>query len=176
MPRRRSPTMKMPRRPFYPPVEIPPDIFGHRAPGILNLETVAEARERLAAVEQGVIRTFRAAVDRLGEDEARRLFRRVIRRPKRGLGKTLAADRDIRLLREYDAASKAGETVAALSRRLRAAGTELGNTEGAISAQIRKLRNERAARERVMAKEARRWRMATRNEPPTLLSGARTEK
>jgi hypothetical protein len=165
--------MKMPRRPFYPPVELPPDIFGLYRPAILNFESEAETRKRVSAVEQGVNAAFRAAVDHLGEDEARHLFRRVISRPKRGPGKTLAADRDTRLLREYDAASRKGETIAALSRRLRAAdiGRKLGNTEGAIAAQIRKLRDDRERRQRAAAIEARRWRMATRNEPPGLLSG-----
>src|ERR1700730_7030875 len=121
--------MKMPQRPFYPPAVLPLDIFGLRRPALLNFESEAETRKRVAAVEHGVIAAFRVAVDHLGEDEARRLFRRVIRRPKRGLGKNFAADRDSRLLREYDAASQRGETIAALSRRLHAgdAGRKLGS-------------------------------------------------
>jgi hypothetical protein len=84
----------------------------------------------------------------------------------------LAADRDNRLLREYDA-SQNGESISALSRRLHSEdpGRKLGSTEGALAAQIRKLRDERVRRQRAAAIEARRWRMATRNEPPTLLSG-----
>lgn len=168
--------MKMPQRPFYPPIQLPPDIFGLHCPTILNFENESETRKRVAAVEQGVLAAFRAAVGHLGEDEARHLFRRVMRRPKRGRGKMLAPDRNIRLLREYDATFRAGERIAALSRRLRAAGTDLGNTEGAIAAQIRKLLKEREARERAAAKEARHWRMATRNEPPPLLSATSTKK
>jgi hypothetical protein len=168
--------MKMPRRPFYPPLERRPDIFGLHWPGILNLESEEETRKRTSAVEKGVTAAFQAAVIHLGEEEARSLFRRVIRRPKRGPGKMLASDRNFRLLKEHDAAVKAGESVATLSRRLRASGTELGNTEGAIAAQIRKLIKERETRERAAAFEARRWRMATRNEPPTLLSGISRKK
>jgi hypothetical protein len=78
--------MKMPQRPFYPPVHLPPDIFGLHHPPLLNFENEAETRKRVVAVEQGVIAAFRAAVDHLGEDEARHLFMRVIRRPKRGPG------------------------------------------------------------------------------------------
>jgi hypothetical protein len=167
--------MKMPRRPFYPPMKLPPDIFGLQRPTLLNFESDEETRKRVAVVEQGVLAAFSAAVDHLGEDEARRLFRHVVRRPKRGPGKDLAADRDSRLLREYDAASRRGETIAALSRRLHAEDTarKLGATEGALAAQIRKLRDERQKRQRAAAREARRWRMATRNEMPTLLSGKR---
>ena len=162
--------MKMPRRPFYPPVGLPPDIFGLRAPPLLNLESDAENRDRVMAVEKGVFSAFKAAMDHLGEEQARLLFRRVIRRPKRGPGRCLAPDRNNLLLKEYDARQK-GQTVAELSRRLlQAHGTQLGNTPGAIAAQIRKLIRNREERERAAAREARRWRMATRNEPPTLLS------
>jgi hypothetical protein len=169
--------MKMPRRPFYP-VAPPPDIFGLRAPGLLNLETEAETRTRITTVEKGVEATFKAAVDHLGEEEARRLFSRVLRRrPKRGLGKMLAPDRDTRLLREYDAAALKGESVAALARRLRTAtGMELGNTPGAIETQIRKLRKERKEDQRAAALEARRWRMAMHGESAGLLSVSRSEK
>ena len=168
--------MKMPRRPFYP-VPLPPDIFGLRRPGILNLESEAETRERIATVETGVETAFKAAIDHLGEEEARRLFARVLRRPRRGQGKMLAPDRDARLLKEYDAAAPKGERVAALARRLHAAvGMELGNTPGAIETQIRKLVKERRQRERAAAFEARRWRMATRGEQPSLLSVSRDEK
>jgi hypothetical protein len=130
---------------------------------------------RVAAVEQGIIAAFKAAVDHLGDEEACRQFLRVTRRPKRGPGKALAPDRNFRLLREYDGRLK-GETVAALSKRLlKDQGQGLGNTEGAIAAQIRKLVKERKERERAAVKEARRWRMATRHDPPTVLSG-RSEK
>jgi hypothetical protein len=168
--------MKMPQRPFYPPVEPRADIFGLYPPPILNFETAEETSWRVAAVEQGVLAAFRAAVAHLGEDEARALFLRLTRRPKRGPGKALALDRNVRLLRAHDAAVQQGVTIAELSRQLRAAGKELGNTEGAISAQIRKVVRERAARQRAAAKEARRWRMAMRNEPPTLLSGKGSKK
>lgn len=166
----------MPRRPFYP-VALPPDIFGLDQPSLLGqaFESEAETRKRTATVQKGVEDAFKAAVGHLGEEEARLLFARVQRRPKRGQGKMLAPDRDARLLREYDALN--GETVAALARRLRAAaGIELGNTAEAIATQIRKLREERTKRERAAAREARRWRMATRGEPPGLLSVAPSKK
>src|SRR5580704_2812203 len=140
---RRSP-MKMPQRPIFP-VAPPPDIFGLRHLSLLGqaCESKAEMQKRVATVEAGVAAAFKAAVGHLGEDEARRLFARVTRRPKRGLGRMLAPDRDARLLAEYDAAARTRESVAALARRLRANGTELGNTEGAIETQIRKLVKER---------------------------------
>jgi len=168
--------MKMPRRPFYP-VALPPDIFGLRRLTLLEraCESEAETRKRMATVEEGVAAAFKAAVRHLGEHEARRLFARVTRRPKRGQGKMLAPDRDARLLREYDAAVQTGETVAALARRLRSKGRELGDTEGAIETQVRKLIRERKLRERAAAVEARRWRMATRG-MTTLLSAAKSEK
>lgn len=168
--------MKMPRRPFYP-VALPLDIFGLRQVGILTFESEAEMRKRIVTVEQGVEAAFKAAVRHLGEEEARRHFERVLRRPKRGQGKTLAPDRNAVLLKEYDAAVRKGESVAALARRLRAAaGIKLGNTEGAIATQIRKLVKERRQRERAAAVEARRWRMATREETGLLLTAARSEK
>ena len=158
----------MPRRPFYPPVALPPDIFGLLRPGVLSLESEAETRKR---VEKGVEAAFKAAIVHLGEEEPRRLFARVLRHPKRGHGKMLAPDRDARLLKEYDAAAPKGESVAALARRIHAAvGRELGNTPGAIETQIRKLLKERKQRVRAAAFEARRWRMATRGEHPGVLS------
>jgi hypothetical protein len=121
-------------------------------------------------VQAGVIAAFKAAVHHLGEDAARELFSSVLRRPKRGRGKALAADRDARLLKEYDAAPES-ESIASIARRLRAEGTQLGNTVAAIATQIRKLVDERKERDRRARVEARRWRMATRNEPPTLAAG-----
>jgi hypothetical protein len=170
--------MKMPRRPFYP-VALPPDIFGLRHLSLLEqaCESEAETRKRIVTVEKGVGAAFKAAVEHLGEEEARRLFAHVLRRPKRGQGKMLAPDRDTRLLKEYDAAAPKRESVAAVARRLHAAvGMELGNTPGAIETQIRKLLKEREQRERSAAFEARRWRMATRGEQPDLLSVSASEK
>lgn len=168
--------MKIPRRPFYP-VALPPDIFGLRHPGLLSFESEMETRQRISMVETGVEAAFKAAINHLGEDDARRLFASVLRRPKRGRGKMLRPDRDTRLLEEYDAAAPKGESVAALARRLYAAvGMELGNTPGAIETQIRKLLKERKRRERTAAFEARRWRMATRGEVPSLLSMPPSEK
>jgi hypothetical protein len=168
--------MKMPRRPFYP-VALPPDIFGLLHPGFLSLESEVETRKRIVTVEKGVEAAFKAAIEHLGEEEARRLFARVLRHPKRGQGKMFAPDRDARLLKEYDAAAPKGESVAALARRIHAAvGRALGNTPGAIATQIRKLLKERKQRERAAAFEARRWRMATRGEQPGLLSVTTSEK
>src|SRR6266545_2652004 len=160
--------MKMPRRPFYPGTLKPrPDIFGLHHVTILGqaCETDAEKQKRKAIVEKGVLAAFKAAVHHLGEDEARKVFRQVLRRPKRGKGKMHAADRDARLLKEYDAAVKKKESIAALARRLYAAnGQQLGNTPGAIQTQLRKLVNARKEREREAKKQARFWRMATRGE------------
>jgi hypothetical protein len=169
--------MRMPRRPFYP-TALPPDIFGLQRLTLLGevCETEAEKRKRVAKVEAGVVASFKAAVRHLGDEEARKLFASVLRRPKRGKGKIFAPDRDFRLLKEYDTAVRQGESVAALAKRLRIAGTELGNTEGAIAAQIRKLVKERKQEQRAAAVEARRWRMATRNERPSLLSSALAKK
>jgi hypothetical protein len=169
--------MKMPRRPFYPPVQLRPDIFGLQQPTILGqaFESEAATRQRVEAVEKGVSAAFTAAIGHLGETEARSLFARVLRRPKRGPGKILAPDRNARLLQEYDSAALRGETVAALSRRLRASGIELGNTADAIATQIRKLVKGREKRQRAAAFEARRWRMATRGEV-SLLSGIAAKK
>jgi len=66
------------------------------------LESEAETWKRVVTVEKGVDAAFKAAIEHLGEEEARRLFARVLRRPKRGQGKMLAPDRDARLLKEYE--------------------------------------------------------------------------
>ena len=132
----------MPRRPFY--LAALPNIFG-----LCHLSLLAEAcesktdtQQRVATVEEGVIAAYKAAIGHLGEDEVRQLFARVTRRTRRGQGTMLAPDRDARLLKEYDAAVRKRETVAALAKRLRATtGMELGNTAGAIETQIRKLKN-----------------------------------
>jgi len=171
--------MKMPRRPFFPPVGLRPDIFGLHQLTIAGAgESDVDRQKRVATIEAGVVASFKAAVGHLGEDEARRLFARVVRRPKRGRGKGLAPDRNYRLLRAYDTARQSGESIAALARRLRASegGIKLGNTADAIEAQIRKLVKERQKREHASAVRARRWRMAMRNEPPTLASGVLSKK
>jgi hypothetical protein len=165
--------MKMPTRPWVPPSKPRPDIFGLHYMTLIHLacESPAERAKRLAKIEAGVTAAFTAAIHHLGEADARALFARVLRRPKRGRGKALAEDRDARLLRAYDDAPE-GESIAAIARRLRAKGPQLGNTAPAIAAQIRKLVSERKKRDYRAKVEARRWRMAMRNEPPTLLSGA----
>jgi hypothetical protein len=109
--------MKMARRPFYP-VALTPDIFGLPHLGVLAFESEVETRKRTATVEKGVEAAFKAAVEHLGEAGARRLFARVLRRPKRGQGKMLAPDRDARLLKEFDAAASKGESIAALAKIL----------------------------------------------------------
>lgn len=170
--------MKMPVRPWFPPMNFRPDIFGLHHVTILGAacESDAERAQRLAKVEAGVTAAFKAAVHHIGEDQARQLFRKALRRPKRGPGRILAVDRDRRLLAAYDEAVKNGETVAALARRLRAPGIELGNTPAAIAAHIRRLVKGREQRARAAAIEARRWRMAMRDDPPTLLSGRGDDK
>ncbi|MDQ2082448.1 hypothetical protein RA307_19855 [Xanthobacteraceae bacterium Astr-EGSB] len=178
--------MKMPRRSsllqlqplLFPPSKPSRDIFGLPYLTLLAQagESEKERRQRVAKVEKGVAAAFKAAVSHLGEENARELFARVTRRPKRGRGKALAADRDYCLLAAYDEAVQRGETVASLARRLRASGIELGNTVAAIAAQIRKLVKEREKQKRASAAQARFTRMALRNEPPTLLGGALRKK
>ena len=161
--------MKMPRRPFYP-TEQRPDIFGLQRITLLGQawESETDRKQRIAKVETGVANAFKAAVNHLGEEQARQLFARVVRRPKRGRGKALAPDRDFRLLKAYDESVQNGESLASLAKRLRSAGIELGNTQGAIVTQIRKLVKERKKREHAAKFEARRWRMATRGETSLL--------
>ena len=172
--------MKMPRRPFFPPVAPRPDIFGLHQLTLAGQagESAADREKQFATIEAGVRGAFKAAIGHLGEDEARRLFARVLRRPKRGRGKELAPDRNYQLLRAYDTARQNGESVAALARRLRAGagGIELGNTADAIEAQIRKLLKEHKERDHAAAVQARLRRMATRLEPPSLLSVAISKK
>jgi hypothetical protein len=154
------------------------DIFGLHYVTLLGAacESDAERARRFAKVEAGVTAAFKAAVHHVGDDGARQLFRKALRRPKRGRGVALAFDRDRRLLAAYDEAVKNGETVAALARRLRAPGIELGNTPAAIAAHIRRLVKGRKQRARAAAIEARRWRMAMRNDPPTIASGRSNDK
>jgi hypothetical protein len=68
-----------------PPVALPPDIFGLLHHGTLSLESEAETRKRIVTVEKGVEAAFKAAIEHLGEEEARRLFARVLRHPKAAL-------------------------------------------------------------------------------------------
>jgi hypothetical protein len=170
--------MKMPQRPWYPPVNHPPDIFGLHYMTLLGAacESDADRAKRFAKVEGGIVAAFRAAVHHLGEERARQLFRKALRRPKRGPGRALAIDRDRRLLRAYDEAIKNGETIASAARRLRSTGIRLGNTPAAVAAQIRRLVKARKQRERDAAFDARRWRMAMRNEPPTFISARSSDK
>jgi hypothetical protein len=166
--------MKMPRRPWYPPVKPRPDIFGlhHVTLAGAGCESDVERQQRFAKVKAGVIAAFKAAVHHMGEDAACELFKSVQRRPKRGPGKVHPADRDARLLKAYDAAAPKGESIASIARRLHATeGKELGNTAAAVAAQIRKLVAARKKREYRARVEARRLRMAMRNEPPTLAAG-----
>jgi hypothetical protein len=170
--------MKMPSRPWFPPMNPQQDIFGLHYVTLLGAacESEAERARRFAKVEAGVTAAFKAAVHHVGDDGARQLFRKALRRPKRGRGVALAFDRDRRLLVAYDEAVKNGETVAALARRLRAPGIELGNTPVAIAAHIRRLVKDRKQRARAATIEARRWRMAMRNDPPTIASGRHNDK
>jgi hypothetical protein len=164
--------MKMPSRPWYPPVKPKPDIFGLHHLTIIGAacERPEDRAKRVARVEEGVRAAFKAAVHHLGEDAARELFASLLRRGKRGRGTALSADRDERLLRAYDEASD-DESVASISRRLWTHARELGSTPEAIARQMRvlvKARDQRNYRARV---EARRLRMALRNAPRTLASG-----
>jgi hypothetical protein len=163
--------MKMPRRNIFPDLLKPrADIFGLPVQTILGqaIETPEAKRKRIETVEKGVISAFKAASVHLGVDEARQLFKEVIRKPKRGKGKWLAANRDFVLLREFDW-RKERESIAELAKRLHAAKElKLGSTPGAIAAQIRKLRDAREKSERKAKKQARYWRMATRHEKTLL--------
>ena len=92
--------MKMPSGLWVPPANPRADIFGLHHVTILGAagESDAERARRFAKVEAGVAAAFKAAIHRIGEDHARRLFRKALRRPKRGRGRVLAVDRDRRLL------------------------------------------------------------------------------
>jgi hypothetical protein len=81
--------VKMPRRPWYPPMQPRPDIFGLHHVTIIGraCESDAERRQRVAKVEAGVKAAFKTAIHHLGEDDARELFVRVLRRPKRAPGR-----------------------------------------------------------------------------------------
>lgn len=170
--------MKMPRRPFFPGINKPrQDIFGLRHVTLIQeaCESDADKQKRKDTIEKGVLAAFKAATAHLGEAEARQIFKRALRRPKRGSGKMHAIDRNSRLLGEHDA-NAGGESIAALAKRLHATnGQQLGNTPGAIQFQIRKLVSGRKKREHEAKKQARFWRMATRGEK-TLLSGFACEK
>jgi hypothetical protein len=170
--------MRMPRRPWYPPVKGQPDIFGLQYMTLLGAacESAAERGKRFAKVEAGVSAAFEAAVHHLGDEYARGLFQKALRRPKRGPGRALAIDRDRRLLVAYDEAANNGESVASIARRLRVTDIKLGNTAAAIAAHIRRLVKAREHRERAAGFEARRWRMAMRNEPPTFISARSRDK
>jgi hypothetical protein len=171
--------MKMPTRRWFTPVNQRPDIFGLHYVTIAGAacEGDVERAKRFAKVEAGITGAFKAAVHHVGDERARQLFRKALRRPKRGPGRALAADRDRRLLAAYDAAVKDGETIASIGRRLHTRhGIELGNTPAAIEAHIRRLVKVRKQSERAAAFEARRRRMAMRNEPPTLASGRSHDK
>jgi hypothetical protein len=164
--------MKMPRR-IYPPLAPSLDIFGLPRLSLLGeaCESAQERQRRIAKVADGVTASFHAAVSHLGEEQARKLFAKVVRRPARGPGKDLAPDRDVRLLKAYDEAN--GESIAAIAKRIVASyGIELGNTAKAVATQIRKLRDDRIERDRAAAREARRSRMSMHGEPPSLLSAA----
>ena len=99
--------MKMPRRPWYQPIKPRPDIFGLYHVTLMEAacETDVERDQRIAKVEAGVLAAFKAAIFHLGENQACSLFRRILRQPKRGLGKVHSPDRDARLLKAYDEAS-----------------------------------------------------------------------
>lgn len=172
--------MKMPGRRYFPGTMKPhPDIFGLHHLTILGAacETEADRKKRTSTVEAGVLAAFKAAVAHLGENEARELFQRVLRRPKRGNSKTVDPNRDAILLKARDAAVQNGESMAALAKRLHARhGVRLGNSPQAIETQIRKLVRGRDKRDHEAKKQARYWRMAMRREPKTLAHGILTEK
>ena len=94
---------------------------------------------------------------------------------KRGRGAAIDPDRDSMLLTVYDK-RHSGCSLAEIARECEAsalrAGYYLGANPKAIEAQLRKLIGERERQTRAAAREARRWRMATCNEPPTLLAKA----
>ena len=75
--------MKMPSRPWFPPLKTQQDIFGLHYVPLLGAayESDAERARRFAKVEAGVTAVFKAAVHHVGEDRARQLFRKALRRP-----------------------------------------------------------------------------------------------
>jgi len=164
--------MKMPSRPWFPPVEPLTDIFGLHHVTILGAacESTTERQRRVAKVKAGVAAAFQAAVHHLGEEAARELFNRILRRPKRGAGKAIAADRDAILLSAFNAAP--GQSTISIARQLHGESKRLGNTPEAIATQIRKLVRDRDKQAKKARVESRRWRMATRNEPRTFLGAA----
>jgi hypothetical protein len=99
-------------------------------------ESDADRGKRFAKVEAGINAAFEAAVHHIGDERARQLFQKVLRRPNR------------RLLAAHDEAVEKGETVASVARRIRATGIKLGNTSAAIAAHIRRLVRARKQRER----------------------------
>lgn len=163
--------MRMPK-PHFPPPQVP-DCFGLYPPTLLELEEDAGAR--IAALEKGVANAFAAAAIHLGEEEARRLFREVSRRTKRGADTHLAPDRDMRLLAEYEVAIQNQESIPALAARLHKAdlSPRLGTSADAIAAQLRKLLRARRTRDRAALRAARLLRWSVRHFPPTLLGGDR---
>jgi hypothetical protein len=170
--------MKLPHRPWYPPTENARDIFDLVTPSLLGevVESTSARAARFAKVEQGVSDAFRAAANHLGEEEARRLFRKTTRKPKRGPGGAINPERDRILLRAYDE-RPADQSLAAVARLLEKwaieTGIRLGSNADAIAAHLRKLLAERARRQRAAAVEARRLRMAMRNDPPSLLGSTK---
>jgi hypothetical protein len=87
--------VKMPGRRFFPfPRNLPPDIFGLKrltALGEVCL-TEDERQARRATIRDHLKRAFKNACRQLGEDDARSLFGEVMRKPKRGVMKTLARE------------------------------------------------------------------------------------
>lgn len=164
--------MKMPGRRFFPlSTNPPPDIFGLERLTLLSEACLTddERQARRATIRDHLEKAFKDARRQLGEDDARSLFGEVMRKPKRGAMKTLAADRDYQLLRAYDARED-GETVKTLAERLYAdgKGKALGQSADAIRRQIFAVVEQRRKRERESAVRARYQRMAARNDPPTL--------
>jgi hypothetical protein len=131
------------------PVPLPSvDRFGLRIPrGLLDLLTGTDRD----AVGKLVTEVFAAAALRLGEEEARRLFKKLSRRPRRGRGpnKNHRPDRDTKLLDVYDqAVLSGGLTIPELSTILHDRWkSQFGATPLAIEKQIRRLIETRKRRD-----------------------------
>lgn len=165
--------MKMPSHPIFPSINPQADIFGLPYLTVLEeaCESEKERQRRIDTIERIVGETFKAAVTQLGENDARDTFRRVLRRPKRGLGTALDQNRDVVLLAAHAEAKAGGIKTTELARRLfKTHGKTLGNTAKAIETQIRKVVKEQRKRDQLAARCHRYQRMATRNIPPSLLS------
>jgi hypothetical protein len=119
--------------------------------GLPDYDMIGEPEEqmqaRIAITRKLAVEFFAAVCVQLGGKEARSLFAKLARSPKkRGQGKTHGLDRDSILLTAYDAEYRAGKTkfVYRLAKRLFAEhGRKLGDNAPAVEVQMRRLVKQR---------------------------------